>query len=345
MLILPVITFTYMFSSMLKFAKSAPKLLFLILVTVIVSNALSVSIPYFLAQMLIPFLSLGQGLSISSSSDVIQCVMQLPIPSFWTPKNGMLMGLILGILLNFVPVPSVTRGAQFLKDQVSYVLNRFFIPLLPLFVFGFFAKLQYEGAIITLFQGYGKVLLIVLPIYSAYLGFWFLFVNGFNVKAAWAHIKDSFTAFITAFSTMSSLATMPLMLKVAQKHTGQKEFSEFIVPSVINIHMMGDGIMFSTMIVSLFYLFNMPLPSMCAFLTFLYYYLLARFSTAGVPGGTTLVLMPLTVSYLGFTDEMASVFLTLGIILDSFCTLGNVAGNIAYASFSYNFFGKKLLIK
>ena len=345
MVILPLITFTYMFASMLKFAKSAPKLLFTILVTVIVSNVFSFALPYGLAQLLIPFLDLGQGLDLAPINETIQCLIQLPIPSFWTPKNGMVMGLVLGIFLNFFSYPLVLKATQSLKDHVSYVLNQFFIPLIPVFVFGFFSKLQYEGSVNVLFQGYGKVLLIVLPIYFSYLFLGFLVVNRFHFIKTYQHIKESIAAFVTAFSTMSSLATMPLMLKVAQKHTGQEEFSEFIIPSVINIHMMGDGIMFSTMIVSLFYLFHTPLPTFGAFLMFLYYYLLARFSTAGVPGGTTLILMPLTISYLGFTNEMASVFLTLGIVLDSFCTMGNVAGNILYASFAYQTFGKDLLSK
>ena len=343
MLFLPAVTFAYMFSSMMKFAKNAPFMLVAILGTIIVSNFLSFTIPYFISKELMSFLDLSGGLNVVTQSESVIAKISLPIPDFWSPKNGMLLGLVLGIFLSLFNQSFVVSFSNYLRDKVTQILNTFFIPLLPLFVFGFFSKLQFDGMVGALFAGYGKVLCIVLPIFVVYLGTCFLIINRFNLKMTKEYLKDSFESFITAFSTMSSIATMPLMFKVSKKHVKNKEYVDFIIPSVINFNMMGDGIIFSTSIVAIFYLFNVPFPDFATFFTFVMYYLIARFSIAGVPGGSALMLAPLTVTYLGFTNEMSSVFITLGILQDCLATLGNVTGNIIYSHLSYNLFGKKIV--
>lgn len=343
MLFLPIVIFSYMFSSMLKFARSAPVLILTIILTTALSNILAFIIPYFESQFLMSFLDLSSGVQLSSQQEPIQGFINLPVPSFWSPKNGMITGLLAGIFFSFIKVSNVNQIALLLKNKATDALNKYFIPFIPLFIFGFFTKLQYEGALHALMTGYGKVLLVTLPIFVGYIGFLFLAVNHFNIKKTLVHIKDCFEAFITAFSTMSSIATMPLAFKAAQKHVNQKDYIDFIIPSVINIHMIGNGIICATTIVAIFYLFNTSFPPLSALAQFTLWYTVAHFSMAGVPGGAIMIIMPLTQTYLGFSNEMASIFVTVGILQDCFITTGNIAGNILYSKLSFDTFGKRIL--
>jgi len=343
MLFLPILIFSYIFSSMIKFAKSAPMLILSILITITLSNLIAFVLTFFSAKFLFSFLDLSAGLQFSSQVDSIESLTNLSIPDFWSSKNGMLLGFVAGVALSFAKNKKIYQISETLKDNVTKVFNNYFVPLLPLFIFGFFVKLQYEGAIASLFTGYGKVLLMVIPMLVGYISFLFLTVNRFNMKNTIQHMKDSFLATLTGFTTTSSIASLPLMVKAAQKHTSRKDYVEFVIPAVINIHAIGDTVIFASMIVSILYIFNVPFPSVSTFMVFLYYYLLAKFSTAAVPAGGTLAVMPLTIIYLGFSYKMAAIFMTLGILQDCLMTAGNVVGNVLYVKFSYDFFGKKVL--
>ncbi|USO02303.1 MAG: cation:dicarboxylase symporter family transporter [Alphaproteobacteria bacterium] len=343
MIFLPILVFSYMFSSMMKFAKSAPMLIFAILITVTLSNVAAFGISFYLCKFFMSFLDLTSGIDLTTQTDSIESLTALPIPGFWAPKNSMIAGLILGIIFSFVNNKKIDQFSNTLKGFVTNIFNGYFIPALPLFIFGFFVKLQYEGAIKSLFLGYGKVLIVVMPIYISYFLILFLLANKFSFSDTMKHIKDSSTAFLTGFSTTSSLAAMPLMFKTAEKHTASKDYVEFMIPSTINIHAIGDGLIFAATAAATIYLFDGTFPTFPAFMVFLYYYGLAKFSTAAVPAGSALVLTPLVVSYFGFSYKMSAIFLTLGILQDCIETAGNVLGNIWYVKFSYNLFGKKIL--
>ena len=170
-------------------------------------------------------------------------------------------------------------------------------------------------------------------------------MNNFSVKKAWEQIKSSLETFIVAFSTMSSVVAMPLILRDAKKYVANKDYPGFIIPFVINIHMIGSSVIFGVLIVMVLYFFGKPMPSILSFISFLYYYSLARFSIAGVPGGSAMIMAGLVKSQFDFTDDMVAVFMTLDLLLDGLMTAGNAMGNILYTQWSYKVFGSKIFSK
>jgi Na+/H+-dicarboxylate symporter len=59
--------------------------------------------------------------------------------------------------------------------------------------------------------------------------------------------------------------------------------------------------------------------------------MVAKFSAAGVPGGTIIIMIPVLEAYLGFSPEMSSVIMTMYMLFDPFCTSANVLGNGLFA--------------
>lgn len=343
MLFLPLITFSYIFYAMLKFARSAPMLILLVIFTLILSNLISFTSIFMVSQYIMPKFLPMDSLNLTQSAQEIHCLFSVPIPDIWSPKSGMLTGLALGILMSFYHSEKMHNFSQKIKDLSTNILNKYFIPFLPLFIFGFVVKLQFEGAIISLMRGYGKVLLITIPLFITYMSIFFLLANKGRIKDTVQHIKDCSGALITAFSTMSSITSLPLMFKATEKHIDNDNYTHFIIPGTINIHLLGDSIIFATTICALLLLYQHPFPSPFELAKFIGFYCLSRFSVAAVPSGSALVTMPLTQRYLGFGDEIAGVFLTLGILQDALITLGNTGGNCAFAKLTYNLFGKKIL--
>ena len=77
--------------------------------------------------------------------------------------------------------------------------------------------------------------------------------------------------------------------------------------------------------------FGMPEPSMLTYLVFVFYFVLAKFSVAAIPGGGIVVMLPILESCLKFNADMLSLITALYILFDLVITCANVLGNGAFA--------------
>lgn len=234
-LLLPLITFAYMFSSMLKFARSSPGLILSVLTALQFSNILAFAIGFFALKWMAPYFLMAGSISLSKTI-AISSYANVPIPSIWSPANGMLFGCVLGIIFSFIKSAEVIRLSENLKTFVGTILSRFFIPILPLFIFGFFVKMRFEGTIEALMTGYSKVFIFVVVLLFFYLGILLITAHRFNVRSAWRHLKCMITPMLTGFTTMSSMATLPFTLACTKETIKDDDYSDFIIPFTAGIH-------------------------------------------------------------------------------------------------------------
>jgi Na+/H+-dicarboxylate symporter len=71
---------------------------------------------------------------------------------------------------------------------------------------------------------------------------------------------------------------------------------------------------------------------------------ITKFSGAGVPGGSVLVMIPVLESCLGFTHEMTALITICYMLIDPIASSGNVIGNnlfVIHFSKFYGFVSKK----
>ena len=99
------------------------------------------------------------------------------------------------------------------------------------------------------------------------------------------------------------------------------------MPATVNIHMIGDSICIPIMAMILLIAFGHPIPTLTEYLIFAMTFVITKFSGAGVPGGSILVMIPVLESCLGFTPEMNALITICYMLLDPICTMGNVLGN------------------
>ncbi|MDP5370572.1 MAG: dicarboxylate/amino acid:cation symporter, partial [Pseudomonadota bacterium] len=232
------------------------------------------------------------------------------------------------------------------------LLSKIFIPLLPIYVFGFCLKLSYDDALAHLFQQYGKVFFLSLSLVALYISALYLVASHANMRKAISYIKIMLPAGLTGFSTMSSAATMPVTLRCTQATTQDKNFTDLVIPSTANIHMLGDDLVILMMAMALLSIFGMPWPDFTTFTQFAFAFSMAKLSCVGIPGASVFVVLPVLQTYLGFSPEMISVLTTLYVLQDPFGTAANVMGNGAFALMlhsslkcnSFNFFFYVLLL-
>lgn len=349
MFFLPFIVFFYIAYALATFKKAAPILIILTVLFIVSSNALAVLTVYGVAHLIIDQLCAPFVNNFCAHPSSLTPLFELPVKAFipteWTMLCGIICGVYAGYMRDEKVVELLNRGRSF----VTFVLKNIFVPVLPLYVFGFVLKLNYDGDLMFLVHNYAKIFLFSIGLILTYLSFMYLIAAQFNLGVFFEFIKNISPASITAFSTMSSAATMPITLTATEKNLesihADKEYADYIIPISTNIHLIGDGLSISLTALALLYMSGHPLPDFHTYLIFTFWYCIAKFSTAGVPGAGVIVILPVMQKYLYLSPEMTSILTTIYVLKDSLLTSTNVTGNGAFALITYRIFRRLKIIQ
>jgi Na+/H+-dicarboxylate symporter len=257
----------------------------------------------------------------------LEPIWTLNLPLLIQNDWALLLGVLLGILNSYKKFDLISKLANRCGQISLFFLNRIFVPALPLFIFGFILKLSYDGLIFEIVKGNLVSVLSIVLVVMSYL----VLLYGVAAKGSWPqfsfYLKNMFPPALTAFSTMSSAATLPLSIQAAEKNADHPDAARAIIPATVNIHLVGDSISIPMMAIMILHSFGMEFPAFTSYLIFAFYFVLSKFAVAGVPGGGILVMVPILEKYLGFTAEMSALITAFYILLDPLITTANVFGN------------------
>lgn len=326
-LVLPFIIFALLFKCAAQMARSKKHWIIGIIVAICISNFLSTLLSFI----------------VSKGACKIDMVFEIPPslhslePSFtWTPiklfpnSYALFSGLILGLLL--------PRLYPILSDKVSYYLDKIaskilniLLILVPFFLYGFVIKLCYEGTLGSIFTSYGPIFLVILGSSFGYITLLHLIAYQFQPKFFILAIKNILPAITCGFGSMSSAAAMPLTILAAEKNGKNSSFARSIIPATVNIHLIGDCFAIPLFALAILKSLGGIEVGFLTYLNFAFYFVLAKFSVAAVPGGGILVMLPILESCLGFNAEMLSLITALYLLFDPVITAANIYGNSAFA--------------
>lgn len=334
MAILPLIIFSYITAAILSMEHRAPLLIFSILGLVTLSNAFTVLVSYGIGVNLLPLLSFGNTSALSEIKDSVIPIYFPQIPEdsiLQSPAYFLILGMAVGIIFSFYKVPIVTNLSLKLRHYVTLFLQKAFIPFLPIYVFGFILKMDYEDTLMILAKNSGHVFGILWLVTAIYIVLLYVVASGFRMSRFIEIFKNMIPAGITGFSTMSSALTMPVTLEATEKNTGDEQFADLVIPTTVNIHLLGDALAIPIMALAVLSLSGYALPSIENILLFTFWFCLYKFAVAGIPGGGIMVMLPILQQYFGLTPEMLTLTTTIYILQDPIFTGANVMGNGAFA--------------
>lgn len=339
LLFLPFIIFSFLFSSLLSFKDGALKLVISLFTAVFASNFIATLFAYGASLACLS----PEASQIAAEPTLVKTLLPLwdfSAPKFLSNQSALIGGAFLGVLFSYSKPPILIRWSQRLKSWSLGFLNIVFIPVVPVFVFGFLVKLDHEDLLLGAIKSYGPIVGLFVLMQVVYVIGLFVLASKGNMKRFWEIIKNIFPSALSGFSTMSSAATMPITLKAAEANTKDPILAEVLVPATLNIHLLGDclGIPFLAMATLL--AFGQALPDSSQYLTFALYFVLSRFAVVCVPGGCIFMILPLMEIYLGINGEMASLLAALCILLDPITTSVNVTGNGTFAIIFSQFYNK-----
>lgn len=239
--------------------------------------------------------------------------------------------ILLGLAISFAG-PSGERVAGFFRDFNEVIMKLVGIVML-IAPYGVFALITTLGATtgLSTFAGVLKYVLLVLVMLILHASLTYPLLlklfTGLSPLTFYRQLRDPL-AF--AFSTASSGATIPVMLRAVQQRLGASiRVSSFTVPLGATINMDGTAIMQGTATVFIAQVYGIEL-SLAQLLTVVLTATLASIGTAGVPA-VGLIMLALVLQQAGL--PVAGVGLILGIdrILDMARSAVNVTGDCCVA--------------
>ena len=324
---LPLIIFCLLFKAAVMLSGGATRVIGLILVLVCCSNFVSTFLSHYVGIWIYHF---DLSMLIPSTAFALKPLWLLELPSLIANDRAMFAGIILGIIASIVcPTPAHKIATK--ADQWISCLLKGFVYLIPLFVTGFIVKLQFDGVVGTIVKDYTAIFGIIAFAQFSYILLAYFLLNNAYIKACTSSIRNMLPAAISGFCTMSSAASLPLSLIGAADNAKDKNLARSVIPVTVNIHLVGDCFAIPIFAYAVLKSFGMAEPSLLNYLIFSFYFVLAKFSVAAIPGGGILVMLPILEAYMGFNSEMLSLITALYILFDPVITCANVLGNGAFA--------------
>lgn len=324
--ILPAVVFSLLFKTAFGLGRGATRIIALVLACVFCSNLLTVFLSRFLGVWIY-----AQDLPLirpDADTLILLPLWELKLPPLLGNGTAMLSGVILGMLANFLAPHEGKRVSAWLERFASGVL-RGFSWLVPFFILGFVVKLQYEGAINIIIRDYTRIFGAIAAAQFTYL--LLLYAIAHKGRPMFKALKHMLPAGISGFTTMSSLASLPLMISGAQRTARNPELVRAVLPAVVNNHLVGTSIAVPAFAYATMKSQGLLPPSLLAYASFALAFVFAEFCVAAVPAGGILVLLPALHDYLSLTPDMLSLLTALYILLDPVITSCNVLGNGAFA--------------
>ncbi len=325
MFVLPAAVFFFIASSLVQFEKKGIFLVLFILVFEAFSNALASTSAYGLSFIGESFLSKSMHL-VQKEGLTSYISLSTYKPLWWRVEFGTIFGVLLGLIAPYTKKDIIKKTIFQGKNIASSVFSKVFARIIPLFVFGFFLNMFITGSFVTAAKDCLEILIIMMIGLFLYITIIFIVAGG-GISRGIEMIKNALPAGFTAFSSMSSAATMPVTIAVTEKNLRHKPFAGMLIPATTNIQQIGDcfcNVFLCCMILSFF---GKGIPDAMTFFTFLSVFVIARYTTAGMIGGAIFIMLPIYQSYLGFNSEMISLILGFNMVLDPLITATNVMAN------------------
>jgi Na+/H+-dicarboxylate symporter len=259
---------------------------------------------------------------------LVDAVPSNPIAAFADMK--VLQIIVIAILFGLITIKLKEKskpvvGLMGSLESISLELTHWIMKFAPVGVFVLMVDIMAKAgfsAIVSLAK-YMLTVLVGLLVHAVIL---VMFASFRLKKTPWGFLRDLSMPLLTAFSTASSAATLPVTMMTVQKKLGVKEDSaKFVLPLGATINMDGTALYESVAAIFIAQAYGIDLGVGAQLIIFLTASL-AAVGAAAIPGAG-LVTMSIVLTAVGLPLEGIGIILAVDRILDMFRTTVNVLGD------------------
>lgn len=270
----------------------------------------------------------------ATSANFMDTLVNIFPSNMWTAFStaNMLQVIVIALFIGAGVLAAGEKGkkAAELLESLNEVFSKIMEFIITLSPIGVFTMMSWVVAT----QGADVLGPIALVILCAYIGYIIHAVCVYSVSAkAFAHVspKDFFkgasAAMIFAFTSTSSVATLPVSRECADKLGAREDLSSFILPLGATINMDGTAVYQCVATVFLAACCGMDL-SLGQMIIVVVSATLASIGTAGV-SGAGMIMLAMVLESLGIPVEMIMIIYGVDRLFDMGRTCLNVTGDIA----------------
>ena len=265
---------------------------------------------------------------------------EVNIPPLMGVMTALVLAFTLGLGLASTQNETLMKATHGLEEIVVKTIKTVIIPVLPLYIFGIFLNMAYEGTAFSILSVFIKIIGIIFLIHIGILILQFCIAGAITRKNPLKLLWNMLPAYFTALGTQSSAATIPVTLEQTRKNGVSEDIAGFSIPLCATIHMSGSTLKIVACALALMIMQGMPYD-FGMFAGFICMLGITMVAAPGVPGGAIMASLGLLSSMLGFSEDAQGLMIALYIAMDSFGTACNVTGDGAIALIVDRIFRKK----
>ncbi|MGB4206104.1 MAG: dicarboxylate/amino acid:cation symporter [Bacteroidales bacterium] len=275
--------------------------------------------------------TVDSGLAKDSLGDILIKVIPENIFLAFTDNAQLLSVILFSLLFGFFITQVENSHSQRLKDffnsmfEVMMKLTLFIIRFTPLGILGLVAtKVSQQSDLIALIQSMGMYMLVVILGLLIHAGITLpLLLKLVGKVNPLKHLKALQVPLITAFSTASSNATLPLTMEATEKNAGvSNKITSFTLPLGATVNMDGTALYECAAVIFISQVYGVEL-TFAQQLVVVITALLASIGAAGIPMAG-LVMITIVLTAVGLPLEGVGLILAVDPLLDMFRTAVNV---------------------
>ncbi|MCQ2332925.1 MAG: dicarboxylate/amino acid:cation symporter [Paludibacteraceae bacterium] len=251
---------------------------------------------------------------------------KIGFPPFMDVMSALLLSFIIGLCCLKIKAPVVIDFFLEFKEIIMMTISKAIIPLLPIYIFGNFLNMSKTGDIVDIAGNFVFVILFIVVLSILWIIFQYLIAGIVARRNPFKMLGTMLPAFVMAFASASSAATLPVSLAQAHKMGVKDNVADFVIPMCSNIHLSGASLRTIALAVAIMIMYNVPFDIMM-FTSFILVFSITVVAAPGVPGGVIMSSIGLLTTMLGFNEPMLAIMVPLSIVLDNIGTAVNVTGD------------------
>lgn len=323
--------------------KGAGKMLLVTTGIAYLSTILAGFLSFFTGDVLFPALiPAGSGMGGVLQTAALTPYFTVNIPPLMNVMTALILSFNLGLGLAYIQGDTLKNGMHDFQEIISKTIAYAIIPVLPLYIFGIFLDITYNGQVMSILTTFIKIIGVIFALHIFVLVFQYAIAGAVTHRNPFKLLLTMLPAYFTALGTQSSAATIPVTMAQAEKNGVRHDVAGFVIPLCATIHMSGSMLKIVACALALMIMEGMPFDAPM-FAGFIFMLGITMVAAPGVPGGCIMASLGLLQSMLGFDAGAQALMIALYIAMDNFGTACNVTGDGAIALIIDRLFGRKPL--
>lgn len=311
--------------------KNAGKLLLITTAIAYGSTLFAGFISYGVSYAVFPSILSTESLeNLSESTRNLVPFFEIGMPPLFDVMSALILSFLLGITISKNDFPYLEGVFNEFQKIVMSLINKAIIPFLPLFIFGIFLNMTYNGQVFVVLDTFVKIIGVIFVLHIFVLLFQYTIAGIVSKRNPLELMKNMLPAYFTALGTQSSAAAIPVTLEQTLKNKVDPTIAGFTIPLCATIHLGGSTLKIVACAIALMLVQGSAIDPL-QIVGFIFMLGIAMVAAPGVPGGAIMASLGVLHSILGFDTEQQSLMIALYIAMDSFGTACNVMGDGAIA--------------